>query len=63
MEKLVVQGKIEGKHRRGRSPTRWIDTIENLLDAEIKQAVRQTFDRTSWRDTVRSVNQQLNSQA
>lgn len=32
MEKLIIEGKVEGKLPRGRPPTRWVDQVEQLLN-------------------------------
>ncbi|VVC88994.1 unnamed protein product [Leptidea sinapis] len=37
MERLVVQGQVEGKRARGRSPTRWIDAITKATVSTIVQ--------------------------
>ncbi|CAH2235308.1 jg5878 [Pararge aegeria aegeria] len=37
MELLVVQGKVEGKRSRGRSPTRWTDIIKANLHSPMFQ--------------------------
>ncbi|VEN51970.1 unnamed protein product [Callosobruchus maculatus] len=44
MEKLVVQGHASSVRRRGRSPTRWVDTTKQLLDTSIKSATELTTD-------------------
>lgn len=59
MEKLIVQGKPNGKRSRGRSPTRWIDGIEKLLDTNMEAAIRSTANRNRWRNTVRRAIESL----
>ncbi|VEN45561.1 unnamed protein product [Callosobruchus maculatus] len=44
MEKLVVQGNFPSGRRRGRSPTRWLDTTKQLLDMSIKSATELTVN-------------------
>lgn len=53
MERLIVQGKPDGKRRRGRSPCRWLDAVEQLLHADMETAVRGVANRSRWRDSVR----------
>ena len=59
MERLVVQGRPEGKRQRGRSPTRWTDAVTTLLGENFAAATRNAADRTTWRRTVQRVLQQL----
>ncbi|CAH2234318.1 jg7457 [Pararge aegeria aegeria] len=49
MERLVVQGKVEGKRSRGRSPTRWTDIIKATTQTSIVQCSRNAEDRDKWR--------------
>ncbi|CAH2237414.1 jg11269 [Pararge aegeria aegeria] len=49
MERLVVQGKVEGKRSRGRSPTRWTDIIKATTQTSIVQCSRNAEDRNKWR--------------
>lgn len=53
MEKLVLQDKADGKRKRGRSPTRWTDTVEKLLDTNLEEATCTAERRDVWRNTVR----------
>jgi len=52
LEKLVVQGKVEGKRSRGRSPKRWLDQIEEVTNRKLERLVRDAEDREEWRSTV-----------
>ncbi|CAH2234776.1 jg25988 [Pararge aegeria aegeria] len=49
MERLVVQGKVEGKRSSGRSPTRWTDVIKATTQTCIVQCARNAEDRNKWR--------------
>lgn len=49
MERLVVQGKVEGKRSRGRSPTRWTDTIKSATDHSINDCSHSAKNRSAWR--------------
>ena len=59
MEKLMVQGRPEGKRKRGRSPTRWTEVVEKLMDSSFASAARQANDRSRWRRTVHQVLKDL----
>lgn len=59
MERLVVQGRPEGKRKRGRSPTRWTDVISKLTETSINGATRQAVDRRTWKTTVRRIIRDL----
>ncbi|CAH2232129.1 jg20804 [Pararge aegeria aegeria] len=52
MERVVVQGKVEGKRSRGRSPTRWTDIIKATTQTSIVQCSRNAEDVNKWRRTV-----------
>ncbi|RVE41762.1 hypothetical protein evm_013591 [Chilo suppressalis] len=49
MERLVVQGKVEGKRSRGRSPTRWTDLIKSVTRSSINDNSHSAKHRASWR--------------
>ncbi|KAJ8709300.1 hypothetical protein PYW07_001902 [Mythimna separata] len=53
MERLVVQGKVEGKRSRGRSPTRWIDLIKSVTHCSIYQNSHAAKHRAAWRRIAR----------
>ena len=55
MEKLVVQGKPDGKRERGRSPIRWTDVISKLTNSTYVTAAREATNRGTWRTTVRRI--------
>jgi hypothetical protein len=59
MERLVVQGKPEGKRERGRSPTRWTELISKLTESTLEKASRQANDRDNWRDIVKRVTRNI----
>lgn len=46
MEKLTIQGKVEGKRSRGRSPVRYIDQIKNLTHMSVAEIMRTVEDRS-----------------
>lgn len=55
MEKLIIEGKIEGKRPRGRSPSRWIDQLKTLAGENMHEAVHHAQDRESWKQLVQRV--------
>ncbi|KAM0730348.1 hypothetical protein ACS0PU_002677 [Formica fusca] len=54
MEKLV-QGKPEGKHKHGRSPTRWTDLATKATNLNLASATRVANNRDVWRSTIHGV--------
>lgn len=59
MELLVVEGKVEGRRPRGRSPTRWTDLIREMTGTGVQDAVHAANDRQAWRNIVRAVTTPL----
>lgn len=55
IERLVVQGKVEGTRPRGRSPMRWTDQVKAAVGAPVHECARLTTSRQRWRDVVRRV--------
>lgn len=46
MEKLLEQGKPEG--RLGLPPKLWIDTVENVLEANLETTIKTTANLKRW---------------
>lgn len=55
LEKLIVEGKINGKRPRGRSPTRWVDQTKDMIGHGLHEASLAAQDREGWRTTIRAI--------
>lgn len=49
IEKLIIQGKVEGRRKRGRSPVRFMDQIKTLTNLSVAEVMRTADDREAWR--------------
>jgi len=52
LQLLIIEGKVEGKHPRGRSPKRWMDHMKDLIGQGLHQAVNMAQNRTEWQNTI-----------
>ena len=47
-----MMGKIEGRRRRGRQKTTWLDSIIDLMDMDLGGLQKLVMDRDAWHAAV-----------
>ena len=55
LEKTLMLEKIEGRWRRGRQRTRWLDGISDLMDMSLRKLQKIVKDREAWNAAVHGI--------
>ena len=61
LEKAILEGKVEGKRKRGKPRRRWADDIKEWLKMSVVQAGSLAQDRDAYRRSVQAATRQETS--
>ena len=55
LEKTLMLGGIEGRRKRGRQRTKWLDDITDLMDLSLSELREFVMDREAWHAEIHGV--------